>query len=148
MSSSVIPAAMDALKAAYEARLEAGDGFEKVKVFTAAMGDEEPPEAIVMVRVPSEQTFVAIGARKRDETFTIEHIIVIRRNGSGESVATAARNRAFEIFAQVEEVMRDDPTLGEIAWKAEVATGTFEQGAGDRKRYATLEFDIRLTARI
>ena len=144
MATSKVNAFLLALKALLEARA----GLSGVGVFTAHPGDELPPEAIVVDRVTTDQSWAALGRQRREEGFTTYLVLHIEKAGAGEAIATDARERVYSIKAEVEDALRADPSVSGTVRVADYARDELRQGTGDRGRWAQLEAQIDAKVRI
>lgn len=139
---------VNAFLIAFRALLEARPGLSGVGVFTAHPGDDLPPEAIVVDRVTTDQSWAALGRQRREEGFTVFVVLHIEKAGAGEAVATDARERVYAIKAEVEDALRADPSVGGTVRVADYARDELRQGTGDSVRWAQLEAQIGAAVRI
>jgi hypothetical protein len=109
----------------------------------------------------ADESWAALGARSREETYTVDGYCQVRRPGDTQQ---AALERSFELVAVVENTLRQlvQPGMGFStalnaafgAAKAQVTNVEFKPGKGvgfpnanEGKAYQ-LDFEIRITARI
>lgn len=147
MSRTTVPACLDALKA----QLEARPGLAGVRIGTAPLGDEVTDSIELGYRVPSTQGWAALGKRGRNDNYTITGIVWRSKKGAGEAVAKEVRDRVFDLFAELEEQLRDDPHVNGTligGTGAELTRAELTQWYADGHRMARLEFDISCKARI
>lgn len=57
----------------------------------------------------TEQTWVALGGKKRDEDYGLQVIITVENPGMTQQQAT---ERAFMLLGVLEDLLRDDPRMG------------------------------------
>ena len=133
---------------AFQAMLEARPGLADVDVFTAHPGDDLPPEAIVVDRVTTDQSWAALGRQRREEGFVVFVVLHIERPGAGEAVAIEVRDRVYTLKAEVEEALRADPSVSGSVRVADYARDELRQGTGDHVRWAQLEAQIDAKVRI
>lgn len=96
------------------------------------------------------QAPAAIGQGGREESYLIRGKIVVTQTTDNDTVAQAARTRAYTILARIEDYLRKNPTTataGVRLAEAEnvVLAQTFTAGTN---RTATISFDVRVHARI
>lgn len=113
----------------------------------------DPKEKIELWRVASESEFASFGASqghpKHDEVFTLSGAVDATAPGKGEEAIEPARTRAYALFAELEDFVRDDPTFGnDRVIKSILRTGDCDQGIRDARRWCQIAFDIEVTARI
>ena len=147
MATSTVPAFLDALKAALDARNIAATGGGTIAVTTAASGEPVPPECIQLFRTTADQQWTLLGNRRRREQYTVYGGIYAQIAGYGEPTAKAARDRAYALLAELEQTLRADPSVGGSVRQAELLTAELDQGitrGGDDEgaRFATLAFSI------
>lgn len=140
--TSTVPEVMTALRNSLKARLG------EVKVFSAPAGDDRVPECVQLFRVEATHDFAAIGNRSRDEDYTIFGGIWITKPGAGEDKAVEARDRAYRLLADVEDILVEDPKLGNRVLWLLFRSGNLVQRIGDGNRQADLDFEISVRARL
>lgn len=157
--TSTVPAVLDALKTLLDARKATPDSplagvaetnRREVAITTAPSGESVPFESIQFFGTDGDQSWAAIGNRRRRETYTIRGGIFIKRIGAGEAVWDAVRERAYDILAELEDAIRVAPTLG-LADRViiQLARVDLDQG-GDAAngRWAALDIDLAVTAEL
>ena len=95
-----------------------------------------------------EARVIRTGRQPRTETYNLAVVVVVHMAGK---TAEEAEARAFDLMAEVEDALADDPTLGitpQIHWARfgairEVDTGPWEKGGA-----CAIEFDIDVSARL
>ena len=141
-ATSTVPAFLDAFKAALEARA----GLAGVQVSTAPLGADSKPESIQMGDVPGTSPWGAVGAKRRNERYTVACAIWKQESGAGEAKAKAERDRVFAIFAEVEKAVVGNPNLGQVVHQLTFGEWTLEQGVNPQSRWAQLTFEIEVEA--
>lgn len=152
MSTSTIPAAIDALLALVRARPEMAspvqvfDGFPRRPIdnvdFVAIGGKSEP--VADGTQVPG-----SMGNRRRDETYAIR---VYCSSSRGTADQKVTRDRVFDLMAAVETAVRQDVSLGGLVISAQVGGAvtlfqTDAESAADGS-FAEVQFDVTIRARI
>lgn len=145
--TSTVPAYLDALQAALEARHIAATQGGEIVVTTAPSGAPVPLETIQFFGTNGDQAWAALGNRRRKETYTIRGGIYIQKAGYGEATAKAARNRAYDLLAELEDCLRLDPGVGLTVRQSELLTADLDQGIAEGSeneaaRYATIALTI------
>lgn len=103
-------------------------------------------ESINLLGVEGEQEWAALGKLAKDEVYVITVLVIVIREGQQTQ---AAVERAYVIASKLEELLRDDPTLGNSCRVASVAAPfDLEVGASDTTRSALLTLGVRVEARI
>lgn len=149
-ATSTIPAFKLALKEALEAR----PGLSGVQVTYGSPLPSPSAEFVWLQGVSGEQTARAIGKLSRRERLRLAVQVSVLHNGQDQQIPT---ERAFELVAEIEECLRQDPTLdatyageGQIG-VAEVA-GDFELmeivSQDGMTREARIDFGINWESRI
>lgn len=107
MATSSIPR----VKARLVERLDAAEWPGDRPQVTYGWPRDEQRELVAVVGTSerSEQTTAALGGRSRNEDYGLQVIITVQNPGLTQQQAT---ERAFELLGVVEDVLRDDPTLG------------------------------------
>ena len=140
--TSTVPRFLDK----FRETLEAQPAFAKVEIATAALGHATKPESIQIFDVDGEQPWGALGAHRRDEEYAVQVAIWACKPGAGEPAIKAVRDRAYALFAAVEQVLLADPTLGGVVLKVRFGLMQLEQGANKGERWAQLSFTIHAQA--
>lgn len=132
--------------------------MDGVQVYTAPITRADAKDNIILIRVTGSQEWAALGNQSRDDEYTIEASVLCIRKGAGESKATEARDRAGEVLDELEAVLREmnREEMQELAVaiganqlrRLNLARINLEQGASDQGRWAQVDFDIEVSARI
>lgn len=151
--ASTVPAYLDALKAALDARSIVATDGGVVTVTTAPSGEPVPLECIQLFGTNGDQQWGALGNRRRNETYTIAGGIYVQQAGYGETTAKAARDRVYALLAEVEDCLRLDPGVGGSVRQSELLSADLTQGiasGGDEggARYAALAITISVKAEL
>ncbi|MGW7085017.1 hypothetical protein ACWGH2_16215 [Streptomyces sp. NPDC054871] len=155
MATSSVPGAIDALLAI----LRAVPALAEVEVIDGPpVGDMADQDLIAIGWSPEgdqavvlAQEFNAVGARTRDEDFTISGWI---DSWSGDADVAARRARVFELFGVIEMAVRASgpnptaPTLGGAVMWAHLTQGVLQQSNTDQGVRAGLTFTVTCHARI
>lgn len=128
--------------------LDARPALAEVMVRTAHPGAKLPNEGIFLLAFSGDQIWAPFGQRRREETFNLAVSVYAERGGSGETAIRACQDRVFELAGEVETVLRQDPTVTGTIRVAAFRRPRFEQGFGDKGRWAELMFDIEAAVRI
>lgn len=146
MASSTVPDVMDALVDALEARTGSPNQLQGVRVNYGPPLPDPGRESINVLGVEGEQVWASLGKLSKDEQYVISVLVIVIREGQQTK---AAVERAYAIAAQIEDVLRDDPTLSENCRVASVASPfDLEVGASDTTRSALLSIGVSVEARI
>jgi hypothetical protein len=133
------------MRAALLAALQARAGLSGVQ-----LGYGMPPgalqrEHILFGVVDGTQEYRALGTVRKFEDYTATLFIGVSREGTDQQ---AADDRALALMAEVEDVLRDDPTVGGTVLTAQVERYRLEPLASDTTREARITLDIQTRARI
>lgn len=147
MPTSTVPVVMDALFDALVARQSGTPGgLNGVRVNYGPALPDPGRESVNILGVEGEQTWAGLGRLAKDEQYVISVLVIVIREGQQSK---AAVERAYAITAQLEEVLRDDPTLGDTCRVAALDSPfDLEVGASDTTRSALLTIGVRVEARI
>lgn len=138
--TSSIPAAMDAFVAGMVAR-PALDGVQVASGYLGA--DSDFKQSIQLTGASrAEQVWGMLGNRRRDEEYSLDGLIWVMVAGKNEAVIKLARDRAFELLAEIEDFLRDDPTLADTTLVSQLGAYPFEQGANAEGRWCQVDFAI------
>lgn len=142
MASSTVPA----FKAALAAALAARPALHDVQVAYGAPLPAPAREFLWLADVEGEQEPAALGAQRREESYLLTVIANALREGQDQQAAT---ERAFELVAELEDVLRDDGSLSQTVRFAQVA-GPFrlEEMSSDTARAAQVTVTVAVRARI
>lgn len=103
-------------------------------------------ESINLLGVEGEQAWASLGKLSKDEVYTISVLIIVIREGQQTQEAV---ERAYTIAAEVEQLLREDVTIGNTCRVASLDTPfDLEMGASDTTRSALLTLGVRVEARI
>jgi hypothetical protein len=103
-------------------------------------------ESINILGVDGEQVWASLGKLSKDEVYTITVLVIVIREGQQTKEAV---ERAYVITSKIEELLRDDVTLGNSCRVAALDSPfDLEVGASDTTRSALLTLGVRVEARI
>jgi hypothetical protein len=143
--TSSIPDAMDAFVAGMMLRPNIATAIaDGLKVASGYLGEESGrKESIELTHVQTAtQVWGMIGNRRREEEYRISGLVWATVGGKNEPIIKAARDRAFELLAEIEDFLRVDPTIGGTTKVSEVAAYPFDQGVTPDGRYCQIDFEI------
>lgn len=144
MATSTVPAVMDALYDALVARQ--ASALSGVRVNYGPALPDPGRESINILGVEGEQVWASLGKLAKDEVYTITVLIIVIREGQQTKNAV---ERSYVIAAELEDVLRDDVTLGNTCRVASLDSPfDLEVGASDTTRSALLTIGVRVEARI
>lgn len=143
MPTSTIPAFIDGLLS----RLQARPALLGVHVTDFKPDEQEQDDWIMLDGAePSEQEAAALGRLRREEEFFHEILVsCVRSYGDPQKTA---RDRAFALVQEVENELRDDPTVGLVVRECQVITVKLENRADGQRREARVTVRIRARHRI
>lgn len=138
-------------------QLQARPGLAGVQVEIGPLGDQEARNEWIQIGtavagpgLSSSQEWGALGNRRRDEAGTIHGGIFVQKAGAGPAVIRACRDRAWELLAEVEAQLREDPKITGLANHPPHAQLTAsEETRGmtpNNARYSVIEFTIEYSA--
>lgn len=133
-------------------QLQAREGLEGVQVDIGPLGDQSARGEYIQLGVgigggvSVQQVWGALGNRRRDETGTIRGEIYVERPGAGAAVIRAARDRAWELLAEVEAQLREDPKINNLARVAAMQASEETRGIGPGNRQSVIQFTIEYEA--
>jgi hypothetical protein len=120
-----------------------------VTVYGAADPPAETPDMIVLTGVLAPQTAPVMYPDIREESPTLTGYITAVRPGKGDEAEDAARDRAYALFAVLEQALETDPTAGGVIpgpVKGRLTQGDLTEHAdqdGDQAtRRATLQWTL------
>ena len=144
MAVSTIPAAKDALYDLIVA--DASVVAAKVQVSYGWPSPHQARELIWIGDVEGEQNAAALGKQRREETYKMTLKVDVLREGNDQK---SASERAFVIAGWIENILRNDATLGGVVRTAEIE-GPLElkENATDKARNSGGTLSIYCTARI
>lgn len=138
--------------------LRARTNLAGVRVDSAPVSkdDANAKEIITMIDVDTEQDPAAIGPPNRQmEEYTLEGVIQVLKTGKGEDVAVQARDRAGELFAEVELQVQETPDMGlntpatlQVIRYSSITRKVLRQGIQTNYRRAVVEWEITVKTKI
>lgn len=143
MATSTAPAIKAALTAALEAAFAADTAVEVS--YGAIALDEMRRQHVFLAGIAIDQTWAAIGARKRDEDLVLDGAVAVMTPGLTQQQAT---ERAFELLAVVEDTLRSNVTVDGRAIQAAIKPRRLLETLEELGRGALIDFGIHVTARI
>lgn len=154
MATSVVPALIDALLT------EARAALTDVRVYDVVGGIDDPGNYLMVgiedplsedadFSADSKQAWANATYTARDEEGEIA-CCAVAWNGDGNEGAKAARDAVYAIVADVETVLRENPSLGVagVLWTSCLTSGQLRQIPGESGAGAVLAFRITFRARI
>lgn len=148
--STIAPAVLNDLVDALKER----EGLQQVSVTSGPLGTASAPaEKLEFWRIVHDQDFATWGSTQgrpsRGDDFGLTGAVWVSVPSAGEDTIRQARSRAYEIWAELSDYLRENPKLGRAdVLKAQLKTGEVDQFAGDQKRMCQIEFRIEVSARI
>jgi len=103
-------------------------------------------EWIDLYGVKAKQRWGSLGARRREEEYAIVGSLRTSVIGSLREDVRTCRARAYAILAEIEDALRDDPTIGGIARQAELSSYELVQSADSDSRITDIDFEIGVKA--
>lgn len=141
MSSSTAPA----FKAALLTALAARAGLSGVTISYGAPLSA-PREFIALGDISGEQEFAALGALKKNETYTLEVFCSVLREGNQQQACT---ERCFELAEEIENELRGNVTMTGTVRVAQLRSPfSLEEFGSDQARQSILSLGIEATERI
>jgi hypothetical protein len=125
--------------------LSADSGLSGVRVNYGPALPDPGRESVNILGLSGTQTWAALGRGAKEEVYTLEVLIMVIREGQQTQPAV---ERAYALLAEVESVLRTDPTIGNTCRVAAVEDVKLEVGASDTTRSALLTTGVRVDARI
>lgn len=133
-------------------------GLLGVQIMSAPINDDDVEmEGIVIVDVTANQDIEIIGqspARRDQEEYEVNGVVWCFKDGKGEAEAVAARERAAELLAEVEDNVKTEFSAGlnsignQKILMAQLSAKDLRQGINDGKRRAIITFTILVKARV
>lgn len=118
-------------------------GLFGVQIATGWLGgDSAARESIQFTAVRGTQQWGMLSNRRRNEEFVIEAGIWVVEPGKGEDVIRTVRARALALLAEIEDELRVDPTVGNVAQVSQVTSYNLDQGGNTSGRWCQIEFEI------
>ena len=147
--ASTVPGVLDALVAAFQAT----PGLEGVRVFDGPVVSQAAPKEALCVGFSGDPTEPAVvqGQMQREgmvaapsrEQYSVQCAASVL-NGSGD--ISAARRRAYELFAAAGAALAVDPTLGRTVLSAQPGAATLAQDQTTDGALATVAFAVDVDA--
>lgn len=136
---------LHALKVAVADGLALRSGLSGVQIASVYLGDETSGLETIQLMGPDDidQEWREIGKFSRDESLTVQGMILVVTPGAGETVARTARARAFALMAEVEAFFMADPSVGGVVKAALGAPTGLHEGIEERGRWALIQFAIK-----
>lgn len=130
--------------------LERRTGLTDVTVTSADLGlADRGADSISVFGIPDgNESWDGIGNYAREESYTVEMGCLVIRPGADEDAIRAARDRAYELFHEVADAVRTNPTLGTRAYVSQMTTANLIQGWSDLGRWCELHWSIRAQGRL
>ena len=141
MATSTVPVVLNAIVVA----LDANASLDNVQVSYGHPGRDLEREAVWLAGTDNDAGWAMLGARKRDETYSLLGAVFAHSVSGTQKQAT---DRAFVLFGVVEDVLRANVTVSGNVIQAEVKPRQYTPGQDDEGRYAIIEFSIDVLARI
>lgn len=140
---ATITSIADAYMVALADALALRTGLDGVQIATGWLGgDAAARESIQFTAVRGTQQWGMLSNRRRNEEFVIEATIWVVNPGKNEDVIRSARARAIALLAEIEDELRVDPTVGNVAQVSQVTAYDLDQGANTAGRWCQIEFEI------
>lgn len=151
-ASSTVPDVMDAL---YDdlVSLTTGGGqghgtppLQGVRINYGPALPDPGRESVNILGVEGEQVWASLGKQAKDEIYVITILVIVIREGQQTKEAV---ERAYAITAELEQLLRENPSLGGACRVAALDSPfDLEVGASDTTRSALLTLGVRVEARI
>lgn len=136
---------------AYQTLLQSRSGLAGVTVFRYAPSPRDYQaltEFIVLAnRIPVVPTYPLLTVRIVSADMTLEGEIVVILSGAGDDTADAAQARAEALYAEIEDLLTTNKSLGLTSVLATVGDYRHVYGGTDQQRAHKLEFQTAVTAR-
>jgi len=146
-TTSTIPNLLNTL----QERLAARSGLAGVQIVSAPLGPQSTALESIQFGgvVESEQTVASLGNRRRTESYQVHGIIWIAKSGAGEQTIRAARDRAYELFAELEDELRADHTVGGTVIRGEIGENALDQGLSEQgARVARITYILNIETQL
>lgn len=143
MSTSTIHTVLAELQAGLSAR----SGLVGVDVFSAPMGDEAfgSLEAIEFTTIQLNENPLTMGGTRLEE-YTLAGVLSCLSPGAGETTAQEVRERAMDLWGEVESYLADDTTINGLCLMAQPRMTNVDQGYSAEGRVCLLSFEISVRA--
>ena len=134
-----------AFKAALLTALSARTGLSGVTISYGAPL-QAPREFIALADISGSQTFAQLGALRKDETYTLDVVCSVLREGNMQQTCT---ERCFELAAEIEDELRTNVTMSGTVRVAELTSPfQLEEFGSDQARQSILTLGVQATERI
>ena len=134
-----------AFKAALLTALTARTGLSGVTI-SYGVPLNAPREFIALGDISGSQEFAALGALRKDETYTLSVYVSVLREGNQQQTCT---ERCFALAAEIEDELRTNVTMTGTVRVAELLSPfRLEEYASDQARQSVLTLGIQATERI
>jgi hypothetical protein len=134
-----------AMRAALLALLQARPALAGVQLGYGMPTGALQREHMLLGLVDATQEYRALGTTRKFEDYAVTMHIGVMREGTDQQ---AADERALALMAEVEAVLRADPTVSNTVLTAQVDRYRLEPLASDTTREARITLDIQTRARI
>lgn len=141
MAASTVPAA----KAGLLSLLQARPGLAGVQIEWAHPGAHIRDEAVYLGDTDDTQDAVYLGNRARRQRYVVEVVVTVLRRGNDPR---AAEERCWELVAEVEDAVRDDPQLAGSVDVAQVGRIRQRNFPGAQERVAEAIVEVAVESRI
>lgn len=131
--------------AALVTQLQAAAALSGVRVNYGPAFPDLGRESVNVLGLSGEQEWAALGKLAKEEVYVLDVVVVVLREGQQTQPAV---ERAYALMAALEDVLRNDPTVGNTCRVAAVSQVNLEVGASDTNRSAVLTIGVRVQARI
>lgn len=142
MATSTIPA----FKSALLSRLQGRAGLSGVQVTYGWPNGAVKRESMMLGGVSGTQEFRTIGATQKMEEYALDVYITVIREGQAHQ--QNADERALALMAELEDELRDDPTVNNTVLTAELGRFDLQPLASAETREARLTVGVNVMARI
>lgn len=115
---------------------------------TRGINDALNSDMVILAGVTAPQATPVTWPDLREENPTLTGFCVARRPGTGDDAEDAARDRAYALFAVLEQALETDPTAGGVIggpMKGTLASGDLTEGAGDESDQGVRWAEVRWT---
>lgn len=133
------------MRSALVTLLQARPGLAGVQIGYGMPPGALQREHILLGLVEATQEYRALGTTRKFEDYTATLHIGVTREGTNQQ---AADERALAIMAEVEGVLRTDPTVSGTVLTAEIGRYRVEPLASETTRECRITLDIQTRARI
>lgn len=96
----------------------------------------------------ADEDWAMLGARSTEEVYTIHGGILAWSAGSSEAAIVDARDKAMDVYQEVQAQLRESPSINSAVRVARMQRATVDQWFDDTGRLCQVEFWIRCEARL